>query len=298
MMDQKKIILVIGAAGAQSESVARHLLQEGSFSVRYLTNNTQSTESQEMANAGAELVLGSPDHINRLLVAMNGVYGVFAATGFNEHFEKEYQQGKNIIDAVTKSGIEHFIYSSLPIVHADGKPALQTYAKKKKPNSSFVHVSGYYENFSSCYLPHKMEDGNYYLQLPQANAQCATISKEDFGGIVSSMFRFPDVYMGRTVGAAGADMTFAEYAALLSKVLDINIIYQPISWEDHTALYFPGTEELSDMFAYNRLHTRYRSIDLIESYGLNPSMKTFESWVMENKILFQQLLAHQEEAVA
>src|SRR6478609_4772614 len=192
MMDQKKIILVIGAAGAQSESVARDTYYEGSFSVRYLTNNTQSTESQEMANAGAELVLGSPDHINRLLVAMNGVYGVFAATGFNEHFEKEYQQGKNIIDAVIKSSIEHFIYSSLPIVHADGKPALQTYAKKKKPNSSFVHVSGYYENFSSCYLPHKMEDGNYYLQLPQANAQYATISKEDLGGIVSSMFRFPD----------------------------------------------------------------------------------------------------------
>jgi hypothetical protein len=104
--------------------------------------------------------------------------------------------------------------------------------------------------------------------------------------------------MGRTVGAAGADMTFAEYAAILSKVLDVNIIYQPISWEDYNALYFPGTEELSDMFAYNRLHTRYRSIDMIESYGLNTSMKTFESWVVENKILFQQLLAHQEEAVA
>jgi hypothetical protein len=298
MMDQKKIILVIGAAGAQSTSVAKHLLQEGNFSVRYLTNNTQSIEAQELVNAGAELVLGSPDHINRLLVAMNGVYGVFAVTGFSEHFEKEYRQGKSIIDAVAQSGIEHFIYSSLPLVHTDGKPALQDYAKKKKPDSSFVHVSGYYENFSSCYLPHKMEDGNYYLQLPQSKSECATISKEDLGGIVSSMFRFPEVYMGRTVGAAGTDMPFAEYAAILSKVLDVNIIYQPISWEDYTALYFPGTEELSDMFAYNRLHTRYRSIDMIESYGLNPSMKTFETWVIENKILFQQLLAHQEEAVA
>jgi uncharacterized protein YbjT (DUF2867 family) len=298
MMDQKKTILVTGTAGAQCASVATHLLQEGNFSVRYLTNNTQSNEARELANAGAELVLGDSNHINRLLVAMNGVYGVFAATGFNEHFEKEYQQGKNIIDAVAQSGIEHFIYSSLPIKHADGRTALQAYAKKKKPNTSFVHVPGYYENFSSCFLPHKMEDGNYYLQLPQANAQCATIGKEDLGGIISSMFRFPEVYLGRTVGATGADMPFAEYAAILSKVLDINVVYQPISWEDYTALYFPGTEELSDMFAYNRLHTRYRSIDMIESYGLNPFMKTFESWVMENKILFQQLMAHQEEAVA
>ena len=309
MMEQKKIILVTGATGAQGGSVARHLLAEGEFSVRCLTRNAKSNEALALANAGAELVEGNMDDVNSLLLAMKGVYGVFGVTNFWEHFENEYQHGKNIIDAVVESNVAHFIFSSLPpaekisngrfiVPHFDIKAALQEYAKSLRPDTSFVHVAGYYDNFATFCLPQKAADGNYYLQLPQGDTKYASFDVEDLGGVVASIFRFPAVYKGRTVGVVGADMPCADYAAIMSKVLQLNIFYKAVSQEEYAALGFPGAEELAAMYTYNKLHIPNREMDLIESYGLYPSMQTFESWLIKNKKRFQEAMAPQEEAVA
>ncbi|MCW3087261.1 MAG: NmrA-like family domain containing 1 [Sediminibacterium sp.] len=308
-MEQKKIILVTGATGAQGGSVARALLAGGKFSVRCLTRNAGSGEAKELAAAGATLVEGNLENIASLMNAMQGVYGVFGLTNFWEHFEKEYQQGKNLIDAVVNSNIDYFIYSSLPaakqisngqfsLPHFDIKAELQAYAKSLKPDSSFVHVAGYYENFASFCLPQKEADGNFYLRLPQGDTSYASVCVEDLGGIVSTLFDFPKVYKGRTVGAVGADMHCGEYAAILSKVLEKKIIYEAVSRDAYASLGFPGAEELANTYAFNKLFIPNRQLDLIESYGLNPSMQPFEKWVARNKSLIEQALNASAEKVA
>jgi hypothetical protein len=40
-----------------------------------------------------------------------GCYGVYAVTDFFEAFEKETQQGINIVDAAKSTGIKHLIFS-------------------------------------------------------------------------------------------------------------------------------------------------------------------------------------------
>lgn len=307
-MDQKKIILVTGATGAQGGSVAKFLLKEGAFAVRCLTRNPASGEAMELAQAGAEIVQGSFDDMDSLLYAMQNVYGVFGVTNFWEHFEKELQHGKNLVNAVAASNIDHFIYSSLPaaekiskgrykLPHFDIKAEIQAYAKSLKPASSFVHVAGYYENFASFSLPQKAADGNYYLQFPQGDTKYAACSVEDLGGVIRAMFRFPEAYKKRTVGVVGADMHFAEYAAIMSKVLGINVLYKNISPEEYIAQGFPGAEELGNMYTYNKLHITDRQLDLIESYGLYPGIQSFENWMIKNKKLFKQVLQSEEEAI-
>ena len=159
-MEQKRIILVTGATGAQGGSVARYLLEEGAFSVRCLTRNPASAQAIALANAGAEIVKGDLNDLDSLAYALKNVYGVFGVTSFWEHFENEYQQGKNLIDAVIAANIDYFIYSSLPaaakisngqfvLPHFDMKAELQSYARRLKADTSFVHVAGYYENFAS-----------------------------------------------------------------------------------------------------------------------------------------------------
>jgi uncharacterized protein YbjT (DUF2867 family) len=305
-MEQKKIILVTGATGSQGGSVARFLLAEGKFKVRCLTRNPASYKAVELQNAGAEIVKGDFDDITSLSLAMSGVYGVFGVTNFWEHFAREYEHGKNLILAVVASKVDYFIFSSLPaaekisrgafkIPHFDIKAALQDYAKSLKPDTAFVHVSGYYENMLSHTLPQKAADGNFYLQLPQGDTRYASVSVEDLGGVVRTMFDHPDVYKARTVGVVGADMHCADYAAILTKVLDKPVDYKHISREDYAALGFPGAEESANMYAYNSIHIPQRQIDLIETHGLNPHMHTFESWVLKNKELFLRAFAEQEK---
>ena len=83
---QKKLILVIGATGAQGGSVAKALLGSGKYNVRCLTRNASSEKAKALANAGAEVVECTMDTIESLTKAMEGCYGIFGVTSFWEHF--------------------------------------------------------------------------------------------------------------------------------------------------------------------------------------------------------------------
>ncbi len=304
-MKEQKTILVIGASGAQGGSVARFLLEEGVFKVRCLTRNPYSERSIALQKAGAELVTGDMDDITSLCMAMRGVYGVFGVTGFSGQQDKEYQQGKNLIFAVVINRIDFFIYSSLPAIEKISKgsfnvpqfsikASIQEYAKTLKPDSSFIHVADHYQTFFSHLLPQKADDGNYYLQLPQGNASYATVAANDTGGVVRTMFHHPAAYKKRTVGVVGSDMPCTAYAAIMSKVLKKNILYQPISRDAFVALAFPGSKELADKYAFNEQYITDRRIDLIESHGLYPEMQSFETWLINNHSAFLDALSEQE----
>jgi uncharacterized protein YbjT (DUF2867 family) len=305
-MEQPKIILVIGATGAQGGSVARFLLKEGIFKVRCLTRDPFSEKALALQKAGAELVAGDLNDITSLSIAMRGVYGVFGVTGFSNQEEEEYQHGKNLIFAVVINRVNFFIYSSLPDMKKISKGAfdvpvfrvkhtLEQYARNLKPDTSFIYVSDYYEHFFSRSLPHKSHDGNYYLQLPQGDAKYATVSAADVGGVVSTMFHNPVEYKKRTVGIVGSDMHCADYSAALSRVLKKKILYKPVTPEEYAALGFADATVLADKHAFNAKHVPDRLLDLIESHGLNPGMQSFEAWLTDNQSAFHQALSAQEK---
>jgi hypothetical protein len=51
------------------------------------------------------------------------------------------------------------------------------------------------------------------------------------------------------------------------------------------------------MFEVQRLYIPNRQLDLIESYGLNPRMQSFENWLKKNTDKFEALLNVAAEAV-
>jgi uncharacterized protein YbjT (DUF2867 family) len=299
---KKKLILVTGATGAQGGGVAKALLNDPQFAVRILTRRPSSPKALELKASGAEVVQGDLDDTASLLLAMRGCYGVFGITNYWEHFDKEYQQGKNLIDAVKLSEIQHFVFHTLPdyselsdghlpTPHCDLKAALQRYAKSLDLPVTFIHTAFYFENFFNFFPPQKAADGSLYFGFPQGDTKLAMVSAEDIGGIVRSVFNYPEIYIGRTVGAVGSDNTCAEYAQVMSKVLNREIQYKYIPRSVYAGLGFPGAEELANMFEVQRLYIHERQIDLIESYGLNTDMQSFEKWLIRNKNIFEAQFA-------
>jgi uncharacterized protein YbjT (DUF2867 family) len=296
-MADKKTILVTGATGAQGGSVARFLLADGSFAVRCMTRNTNSDSARELRQNGAEVVQGDFDDPSSLRAALKGCYGVFGVTNFWEHFDKEFEHGKNLIDAVADSDVEHFIYSSLPHVekltnselvvpHFDIKGRLEEYARERGLPSTFTHVAFYYENFLTFFPPQKQEDGTASFGFPQGDTPLAAASVEDVGGVVLPIFKNPDKFVGRTVGIVGDDLPPAKYAETMTRHLGRPVVYNYIPREIFAKFDFPGADDLANMFEYNRLHIPNRRKDVEESKALHPGMQTFDAWLSKNSHKF------------
>lgn len=307
-MNNRPVILVTGATGAQGGSVARTLLRQNKFAVRILTRNAASAKALELKYEGAEIAEADLENTNSLLKAMQGVYGVFGVTSYWEHFEKEYGQGKNLVDAVKQAGIQHFVFSTLPnynklsqakyiIPQYDTKAMLQEYTKSLGIPASFIHVSFYYENLLKTFPLQKDEKNNFWFGFPQGYAPLPMVSVEDVGGIVAKMFEHPKEYIGRKVQAVGANQACDEYAEILSSVLKRKICYKYIPREEYAANNMPHAEEIANTFEVQRIYSTDKLVDLIESNGLYPEIQNFKTWVIKNKAKFQRLINNQIEVM-
>lgn len=305
----KKTILVTGATGAQGGSVARALLAEGEFSVRILTRNANSEKAVALKTAGATVVEGNLDDIESLKLAMKDCYGVFGVTNFWEHFNKEYEQGRNLVDAVKEMGIQHFVLHTLPgynklsngkypTPHCDNKAALEEYTRSLSIPATFVQVAFYYENFFFYFPLQSMGNEVYSFSFPQGDTRLAMISIEDLGGIVAPIFNNREKFSGRVVGAVAVDENCYEYAAIMSKVLGAHIQYNYIKRDVFASFGFPGAEELANMFEVQRLYILNRREDLLESHQLNPNLESFESWVAKHKTRFESMMNVTAEVVS
>lgn len=292
-MATNRTILVTGATGAQGGSVARFLLADGNFTVRCLTRNPESEAATVLKQSGAEVVQGDLDDVGSLKAAIEGCDGVFGVTNFWEHFDKEFEHGKNLVDAVAEVGVEHFVYSSLANIekltsgelnapHFDIKARIEEYAESKNLPSTFIHVAFYYENFLYFFPPTDHGDGKLSFGFPQGDTPLAAVSVEDVGGIVAPIFNRPDEFKGRTVVVVGDEMPPAEYASIMSQRLGKEIVYNYIPMEVFAKFEFPGADDLANMFEFYRLHLPRRDNELKECRTLHPGMQSFDAWLSKN----------------
>ena len=290
----RKKILVFGATGAQGGSIARALLKRGQFDVRAFTRNPESPGARQLRDAGAEVVKGDLDDRASIRAALEGVYGVFGVTNFWEHFDREERQGKNLVNAVAGSKVEHFILSSLPPIanatggalkspHFDIKAEHEEYAKSLGIPSTFVHVAFYFENFLAFFPPRPTGNGAFQLGFPQGDTPLAAISVEDVGDIVAPLFEQPDLYIGKTLALAGDELPAAEYAAAMTRTVGADISYAHVPREVYARLGFPGAEDLADMFEFYRLHIPRRTSDIEACRAIAPELQNFETWLSKNE---------------
>lgn len=287
-----RTILVTGATGAQGGSVAAHLLSSGRYNVRCLTRNPAAERAAALKAKGADVVAGDLADPASLCAALRGCDGVFGVTNFWEHFDRERQHGKNLVDAVAASGVCHFIFSTLgyppgpgkdlEVPHVDIKAKLEEYARGLALPATYLHVAFYYENFFTFFPPRPQEDGSYAFGFPQGDTALAAVAVEDTGGVVTALFDRTQEYLGRRAGVVGDDRPPKAYAEAMSRASGRQVVYRHVPREVFAALGFPGAEELANMFDLNRRLYPSRKQDLDESRSLYPAIRTFDQWLETN----------------
>ncbi|XP_042654461.1 nmrA-like family domain-containing protein 1 [Tyto alba] len=296
-MAGQKLIVVFGATGAQGGSVARALLEDGTFKVRAVTRSPAKKEAKELKRRGAEVVKADQDDGPSLELALAGAYGAFVVTNFWEHCskEKEIAQGKRLADLSKRLGLHHVVYSGLEnveqltggrleVLHFDGKGVVEEYFQEVGVPTTTIRLPFYFENFLSIFKPQKVPQGDtFVLELPMGDAPMDGMAVEDVGPVVCCLLKSPEEYVGKVIGLSAGKLTEAEYATVLSQQTGKTVKASKISPEEYEKHGFPGAKELAAMFHFYALKPD-RNVDL--TMKLNPKARTFHQWVADNKATF------------
>ncbi|KAJ7825178.1 NAD-P-binding protein [Mycena olivaceomarginata] len=211
MSNTQKLILVIGATGAQGQAVVDALLapdNQGSpspYTVRALTRDPESKHALELAARGVECVKGSFEDLESVARALDGAYGAWVNTdGFTVGEIKEIYFGMRIFETAKRARtLRHYVWSSLPYVskitgfdpeykvdHMDAKArvadwlrAQPSVASEDALSWSIVTTGPYMELLlGGLFDPLNVRaDGTVVFAAPVANGQIPMIALKDLG---------------------------------------------------------------------------------------------------------------------
>jgi uncharacterized protein YbjT (DUF2867 family) len=311
MAEQKKVIAVVGATGAQGGGLVRAILADrnGPFRARALTRHPDSDKGKALAAEGAEVVAADLDDQASLERAFAGAYGAFGVTNFWEHFspERELAQAGNIARAAKAAGLQHVIWSTLEdtrkwvplsddrlptlqgkykVPHFDAKGEADELFRQAGVPTTFLLTSFYWENliyFGSG--PQRGPDGRLALVFPLDDKKLPAIAVEDIGKTAYAIFKKGKEFIGKTVAIAGEHLSGAEMAAAMSRALGKEIGYHSVPPEVYRSFPFPGADDLGNMFQFKRdFNDYFRGVrDLEFTRSLNPELQSFEQWLARNK---------------
>ncbi|XP_037363581.1 nmrA-like family domain-containing protein 1 [Talpa occidentalis] len=293
-MADPKLVVVFGATGAQGGSVARTLLEDGTFRVRAVTRDPGQRAAKELQLQGAEVVRGDQDDEASMELALTGAHATFIVTNYWENCsqEQEVKQGKLLADVAKRLGLRYVVYSGLENIkkltagklaagHFDGKGEVEEYFRELGVPMTSVRLPCYFENLLSYFLPQKAPDGKgYLLSLPMGDVPMDGMSVTDLGPVVLSLLKMPDAHVGQNLGLSTCRHTAEEYARLLSKHTGRAVRDAKTTPEDYEKLGFPGARDLANMFRFYALRPE-RDIEL--TLRLNPKARTLEQWLEQHK---------------
>jgi uncharacterized protein YbjT (DUF2867 family) len=307
----KKIIVVLGATGAQGGGLVRAILADpaGGFAARAITRDVNSDKARELARLGAEVVAADVDDEKSLERAFHGAYGAFCVTFFWVHFsaEKEMAEVAAIARAAKAASLKHVVWSTLEdtrkwvplgdnrmptlhgkykVPHFDGKGASNQYFIDAGVPTTFLLTSFYWDNFIYFGMgPKKGADGKLAITFPMGDKKLPGIAAEDIGRSAYGIFKRGNEFIDKTVGIAGEHLTGPQMAAAFSKALGKEVVYNSVPPEVYRSFGFPGADDLGNMFQFKRDFEDYfcGARDPKFSKSINPQLQNFEQWLAQNK---------------
>jgi len=294
--NDKKLIVVAGATGAQGGSVVRFLQQDGKYKIRGLTRDTTSEKSKALAAKGVEVVAANLKSKEELKNALQGAYGFFALTNFwdPDTMGKEVEIGRTEVEAAKEAGVQHFIWSSLANVKeiSNGKYDVPHFTDKAEVEkialaagfkyTTFVGPSFYFSNFKA-FFPPKEENGTLVFTFAMAPTdKLAAFDVEDTGEAVVSAFNHPGEWNQKQIALFGDNMQVQEYVRLIGEAAGKPAKLNSITPEVFGSFGFPGAHEMANMLGYFSEFGYFGNWDLSTAKRAAPHLKSFEAYLKLN----------------
>ena len=310
-MDDRKVIAVIGATGAQGGGLVRAILSDpdGGFAARAITRDADSDKAKALAALGAEVVQADLDDPASIIRAFDGAYGAFCVTFFWEHMKPDLEivHARTMAEAAKSAGLKHVIWSTLDdsrdhvplsddrmptlqgkykVPHYDGKAEADTAFTDLDLPLTLLLTSFNWENFIRFGMgPARGEDGVLALTMPMGDAKLPGMAEQDVGKIAYGIFKRDGQFIGTTVAVAGEHLSGSELAVALSDALGEEVRYNDVPPDVYRGFGFPGADDVGNMFHWQRdFADEYGGIRDVElARSLDPELQTFRDWLNEKK---------------
>jgi len=290
---EKKTIAVIGATGSQGKGVVNALVNQGTYNVRAITRNPE-----KYSGNAHEVAKGDLRNLQSLKDAFKNAYGVFVVTNFWEGAD-EITQGKNAIEAAKATGVQHFIWSTLPNVEIISKAAFEVphFTSKAKVDdfvksagfkySTFVQPPFYYQNLVGMMSPQPKQDGStgWTLPIDPAKKIIHMADINDLGKVVAGAFSQPEkVGNGNYLSLATELNSFNDIIKAF-KANGKEYSYSQVPVEVFST-FFEGAKEVAEMLGYFEKYTYMgpnseRQIEMAKEIATD-ELVTFDEWVNQN----------------
>ncbi|CAO2648182.1 Nn.00g074490.m01.CDS01 [Neocucurbitaria sp. VM-36] len=290
-----KLVVIIGITGNQGSSVASTFLQDPTWRIRGLTRDPNSPASLALSARGIQMLRADLHDPSTLHSVFKGANLIFSVTDFwtpyfspanqarakaqgktvgRYAYELEYEQGRNIVDAVAREvqGLDDvgFIASTLcsaressggkyqELYHFDAKAdvfpgyvASRYHELAKK--TSYLHTGYFYTSWRI--LPGrwfaKVPDGSVQMQFPtDPEVLIPHLNpRADTGPFVRALLQLPPE---STLMAASEWCTWPEWIKLWGEVTGVKTSYKQVSVEDFDE-HMPGGagKEIGEMFEFS-----------------------------------------------
>ncbi|GAA6006881.1 hypothetical protein JCM11491_001431 [Sporobolomyces phaffii] len=253
-------IAVIGATGHQGGGVVDVLLSSSTYLVRAISSDPSTDKakaflakhSKYVDSGRLTLVKGDLNDRASLETAIKGSYGLFASflpipTDGPIEQNPEVIQGKNLVDAVSSTGIEHFVYSSLPSIKKlsggsntkvfpfESKAVIEEYARRQFKNSTFVIPGTFLKNLVMPLWMKRKADGTVAVVTPvKAETKLGWIHEDhDMGTFVTAIFKKgPSVTAGKTYPINSRPVTSSELGQMYTRATGEPTVVEPLAIEE------------------------------------------------------------------
>lgn len=316
-----RAILITGATGQQGGAVLNALIarQPHDFLFLAVTRNAQSPSARRLAakSPSVKLVEGDLNNVPSLFqsarkvagaVPLWGVYSVQVSMGNGVTLEGEVRQGKAIIDESVKSGVQHFVYSSVerggddrswenptPVPHFKTKHEIEHYLldstscstpKKAKKSGTSAYATTNTMGWTILRPVIFMDNlvpgfaGKVFLTMLRDTIQekpLQWVATRDIGLFAAEAFHNPEIWNHRAIGLAGDELTFSQLSLAFQKVTGrpvgttVGVLGKMLKY---------GVSEMGDMVDWFK-DEGYRA-DLSENARAVPNLMTMEAWLKES----------------
>jgi len=296
----KRLVAVLGATGRQGGSVARRLLEQG-WRVRALMRRAGTAEARALEALGAEALAADLESPASLEAAFRGAHGAYLVTDFWEHgLAAEARQGVNAVDAATRAGISHLVFSSvggtdrtegLGITHFDGKRRIESHLIRSGLPFTILRPVTFLENFVSPRYRSAIASRGVFDFCIDPAKPFQMVAMRDIGVFVEMAFADPDTFQGRALELASDRCTMPEFAAALGEHLQRPVRYRHVgpAMQRLLALAFVATRSVNRYKAGPSLVAQFRwnnasatggwdaAIDQLRK--LHPGLMTIREWI-------------------
>ncbi|WP_199741905.1 NmrA/HSCARG family protein [Corallococcus sp. CA047B] len=273
--------LVTGATGQQGGAVARQLLSRG-HKVVALVRDPNKPEARALQTLGARLVRGDFDDVDALEQATRGVDAVYAmATPFgNGGPDTETHHGMNLADAAKRSGVRHYVYSSVAgadqltgVPHFDSKHRVELYLRRMDMPFTILAPTFFMENLLQPPTRDALARGHLTLGLP-ASRGLQMVAVDDLAGYALHVLEDPERFIGERIEVASDEVTGQQSSALLSMVSGHRIHYEQVPLDQLAQ----QSEDLARMYEWLDRVGYHADILTLRNSVPRVGWRTFETW--------------------